>query len=488
MDEKKVLLKAINVKKYYETKGSDGKTCFVHANDGITLEIFEGETLGLVGESGCGKSTLGRVLLQLEKQTEGEVWYYGQSWEQLLPKYRKKDDRTVITAVRRYKHSQQSRNPETQSKLEDAKIRASEFKGAMAKQLGGLVCCDDLDEVAQLLMKRYQNLVLQKRLRQKLTRVKEGNSAKRQKVQAEWNRVSHQYTRLEEQLTTLRQTCQKNRNYPFYEAMYEQGVEVTRLTGQEIRRLRKELQYIFQDPYSSLNPRMTAGQLIEEGVKAHGLVQGKDALEQYVSDMIQKCGLEPDWLWRYPHQFSGGQRQRVGIARSLALQPVFLVCDEAVSALDVSIQAQVINLLLDLKEKAHLTYLFITHDLSVVRIMSDRIGVMYLGKLVELAECKELFEMPLHPYTKALLSSIPTVDGERKLKVELLGDPPSPSNPPMGCRFHTRCQYCQEICENVEPEWIEYEKNHYAACHFAKELRKQNDVSGTNHKENAESE
>ena len=245
-------------------------------------------------------------------------------------------------------------------------------------------------------------------------------------------------------------------------------IDLKKLPKEEMRVLRKDLQLIFQDPYSSLNPRMTVGQIIGEGLVSHGIFKrGDPAMRDYIFKVMENCGLDTYMFGRYPHQFSGGQRQRIGIARSLALNPAFVVCDEAVSALDVSIQSQILNLLSDLKEKQNLTYLFITHDLSVVKYISDRIGVMYLGNMVELAPTEELFANTLHPYTEALLSAIPVVDEEDKRERILLeGDIPSPVNPPSGCKFHTRCRYCQQKCKEEVPEWTNVGNDHYVACHF----------------------
>ncbi|MFW5632490.1 MAG: ABC transporter ATP-binding protein, partial [Acetivibrio ethanolgignens] len=242
---------------------------------------------------------------------------------------------------------------------------------------------------------------------------------------------------------------------------------LARLTEEEMRHLRRDVQLIFQDPYSSLNPRMTVGQIIGEGLKAHGIFEkNDDKMQEYVLKVMEDCGLAPYFIHRYPHQFSGGQRQRIGIARSLAVKPKFEVCDEAVSALDVSIQSQIINLLLDLKEKDNLTYLFISHDLSVIKYISDRVGVMYLGTMVELCETEELFRHPAHPYTEALLSAIPTTDPNGKKDAIILeGDIPSPINPPTGCKFHTRCRYCTDICKQVVPEFKEISEGHFVACH-----------------------
>ncbi len=327
-ETRKVLLRVRDVKQYFPVKKTKlrEKQRYVRANDGISLDIYAGETLGLVGESGCGKSTLGRTLLQLYPQTDGQVLYY-----------------------------------------------------------------------------------------------KDGKE-----------------------------------------------IDLKSLSKEEMRVLRKDLQLIFQDPYSSLNPRMTVGQIIGEGLVSHGVFKrGDPAMRDYIFQVMENCGLATYMFGRYPHQFSGGQRQRIGIARSLALNPSFVVCDEAVSALDVSIQSQILNLLSDLKEQQNLTYLFITHDLSVVKYISDRIGVMYLGNMVELAPTEELFANTLHPYTEALLSAIPVVDeNDKRERILLEGDIPSPVNPPSGCKFHTRCRYCQQKCKEEVPQWTDVGNDHYVACHY----------------------
>ena len=326
--KRKVLLEIRDVKQYFPVKKTKfrEKQRYVRANDGITLDIYEGETLGLVGESGCGKSTLGRTILQLYPQTHGDILYH-------------RDDEVI---------------------------------------------------------------------------------------------------------------------------------DLKKQSAEQMRVLRKDLQLIFQDPYSSLNPRMTVGQIIGEGLTSHKIYKrGDPAMRDYIFKVMEECGLDTYMFGRYPHQFSGGQRQRIGIARSLALQPRFVVCDEAVSALDVSIQSQILNLLSDLKEKQKLTYLFITHDLSVVKYISDRIGVMYLGNMVELAPTEELFDHTAHPYTEALLSAIPVVDeNDKRERILLEGDIPSPVNPPKGCKFHTRCRYCQQKCTEEVPEWLEVGPHHYVACHY----------------------
>ena len=329
-NEKKVLLHLEGVKMHFPLKKTSmfqKEKLYVKAVDGIDLDIYEGETFGLVGESGCGKSTLGRVILQLYKQTAGKITYSNGDGE---------------------------------------------------------------------------------------------------------------------------------------------PIDLSTLSTEQMRHLRKELQVIFQDPYSSLNPKLTVSQIISEALVAHKMFKaGSQELEDYVLETMNKCGLQPYMMHRYPHQFSGGQRQRIGIARALALMPRFVVCDEAVSALDVSIQSQIINLLIDLKEMNSLTYLFISHDLSAVKFISDRIGVMYLGNMVELCPSEAIFREPLHPYTHALLDSIPTTEEASNKELKTIeGDIPSPIRPPSGCKFHTRCRYATPECAETAPEWREFRPGHYVACHY----------------------
>ncbi|QVK18778.1 dipeptide ABC transporter ATP-binding protein [Mycoplasmatota bacterium] len=250
------------------------------------------------------------------------------------------------------------------------------------------------------------------------------------------------------------------------------GIDLFNLKKEELRKLRPEIQLIFQDPYSSLSPRMPVGEIIGEAVREHNIVP-REEYRNYIMKIMADCGLQPHHIDRYPHEFSGGQRQRIGIARALALKPKFIVCDEPVSALDVSIQAQIINLLKDLQKKYNFTYLFISHDLSVVEYISDSVGVMYLGNMVEYGPKEKVFANPLHPYTEALFSAIPVPDPDKKPdRIILEGNIPSPANPPKGCKFHTRCQKAMDICKTDIPKSIEMEDGHFVLCHLFDEQNK----------------
>ena len=244
------------------------------------------------------------------------------------------------------------------------------------------------------------------------------------------------------------------------------GINISKIKPRELRPLRPQIQMIFQDPYSSLSPRLNVGEIIGEAVRQHGIVS-KAEYKDYIFHIMERCGLQPQYFERYPHEFSGGQRQRICIARSLALRPRLIICDEPVSALDVSIQAQIINLLKELQERDKLAYIFISHDLSVVEHISDEVGVMYLGSMMEYGNTKDIFSRPLHPYTEALFSAVPVPDPDYKMKrIILKGDIPSPANPPSGCKFHTRCEKCMDICKLKAPEFREYEPGHFVACHL----------------------
>lgn len=322
-EERNKIVEIKDLKKYFSVKkkSMSAPKQFVKAVDNVSFDIYEGETLGLVGESGCGKSTLGRTILKLYEPTSGEIIYKGQN----IVKYKDK----------------------------------------------------------------------------------------------------------------------------------------------AMKPLRREMQIIFQDPYSSLNPRMNVFSIVSEALIEHKLYKKGDDLNKRVEEIIEQCGLSPYHIYRYPHQFSGGQRQRIGIARALALEPKFVVCDEPVSALDVSIQSQILNLMMDLQKKMGLSYLFISHDLSVVKHISDRVGVMYLGSIVELADKETLYKNPVHPYTKALLAAIPVPNPDRVSEMNIIqGEIPSNVQTPSGCKFHTRCPYAMKICKEENPVTKEIEKGHFCACHL----------------------
>jgi oligopeptide transport system ATP-binding protein len=253
--------------------------------------------------------------------------------------------------------------------------------------------------------------------------------------------------------------------------VFFEGQDILKLGKKPMRSLRRQMQIIFQDPYASLNPRMTVASIVGEPLEIHKIAKGREK-EEKVANILEKVGLRPEHMRRYPHEFSGGQRQRIGIARALALNPKLIIGDEPVSALDVSIQAQVINLLEDLQQEFNLTYLIIAHDMSVVEHISDRVAVMYLGKIVEMSTDRELYQNPSHPYTEALLSAVPRPDPTiKKQRIILPGDVPSPINPPSGCRFHTRCLYAKADCKTVEPQLQDIGSNHYVACHYWQEVQ-----------------
>lgn len=327
MAEKRKILEVKNLKKYFPLKKGkykEGDPC-VKAVDDITFDLYEGETLGLVGESGCGKSTLGRTIIRLYEPTSGEVIF--------------------------------------------------------------------------------------------------------------------------------------------------EGEDVAKKSRKEMRALREEMQFIFQDPYSSLNPRMTVFNILAEPLIAHGKFKRGPELDAYVKDLMDRCGLPSYYCYRYPHQFSGGQRQRIGIARSLALDPSFIICDEPVSALDVSIQSQIINLMKDMQEEKNISYIFISHDLSVVKHISDRVGVMYLGSMMELADKNEIYSNPQHPYTRALIGAIPLPDPTKRKEMKVIqGEIPSNVNIPKGCKFNPRCPFAKDICREQEPATKEVKQNHFVKCHFGGEF------------------
>ncbi len=455
MQDTQNLLSIIRLKKYFPMPKShllQRSRPVLRANESITFDIQKGETFGLVGESGCGKSTFGRTVLQLYPPTSGETLYFGETIENFSPKY----VREMLKNAARYYRAEQAVKSENEEKDETA-----------ARIFGGLLALP------------YEQFMAGVRLLKSLYLCKNNQSTRT------WCPEMEKREGILTALEKLKAPYQNEERFQKLEKEKREGIDLSKLTPSELRRLRKDLQIIFQDPYSSLNPRMTVGQIIEEGVLTHKYYKkGSVALKKYIQDVMKRCGLQEYMLHRYPHQFSGGQRQRVCIARALAVKPKFVVCDECVSALDVSIQSQILNLLTELKEKEELTYLFISHDLSVVRYISDRIGVMYLGEIVELGGAEEVFSNPRHPYTIALISAIPTIEeeGERKEKILLEGNMPSPVSPPSGCKFHTRCFMAQECCQRVPAPIVEVEKGHFVACHFAQKSTEEKRTLATKNK------
>lgn len=507
------LLSITNLKKYFPVAKSSlfAKQMYVRANEDISIDIYEGETFGLVGESGCGKSTLGRVLLQLYEQTAGSTMYYGRTLEEVAPhyvldtlskaeKYIDRYHKAEAAAQEMTKKCNELGDAATFFDIQNKNLALCDAKTALdycAKILGGFMV-RDTRKGADLLASKYkltfqaasiaakvEDVALEIEMQEGLL---EDNSEKAQIIKekiaklekkqdgllAEQKMLLDSAAEIEKKIAEVKSAYANDQEFMQYEAMLDDGVDLKRLKYSEMRHLRKDLQIIFQDPYSSLNPRMTVGRIIEEGLVTHKFYKaGSKKMQNYVFDVMDSCGLQKYMYNRYPHQFSGGQRQRICIARSLAVKPKFVVCDECVSALDVSIQSQIINLLQELKEKEKLTYLFISHNLSVVRYISDRIGVMYLGNMVEVAETNEMFSDPRHPYTIALLSSIPTTDPDSltKERIILEGNIPSPIKPPSGCKFHTRCFMACDKCKVVPPALTEVKPGHYVACHFAEQKK-----------------
>ena len=454
--EKKKLIEISNLRQYFPVKKESlfqKEQLYVKANDGISINIHEGETYGLVGESGCGKSTLGRVLLQLYDQTRGETVYYGRTVYQYQPKYYEKDLHDLAKLKEKLAKLKDKVNPEDPNHTSSDAYELA--LNHLYRLCGGLFFDANTSEVSSVLLEEYKAGC-------KVADLEKANAS-----QSDIQAAEKEHDAVIKKIESMKDAYRSEKDFEKIDGMWEHGIELPRLTKEEMRVLREDLQIIFQDPYSSLNPRLTVGQIISEPlVGQNKFKKGSKELEDYIIKVMNQCGLESYFIHRYPHQFSGGQRQRIGIARALALNPKFIVCDEAVSALDVSIQSQVLNLLQELKEKQNLTYLFISHDLSVVKYISDRIGVMYLGNMVESAKSEDIFRNPLHPYTEALLNAIPTTDIHNKELQILEGDIPSPVNPPKGCKFHTRCKYATEKCKTVRPEWREIEPEHFVACHL----------------------
>ena len=497
-NEQRPLLEIRKLKKYFDL-GKKGllnmKPLQVRANEDISFTIYDGETFGLVGESGCGKSTLGRVILQLYKPTSGSVEYFTNNIDKIdlsyirselkeLPKYQEEAIKAFKKSVELDKRVEKLKkeigsietNAEIVDKshtkkvkeLETLEMESKEHKKEASRQLreasrtvGSLILEENIKEISELLLEAEKKLENDSLVLQGLA----GDYSKINKDVAEIFRKVNAFKGKKTLEITERALDKEYQDK--LDANRETGINLTRLDPEEMRKLRSKLQIIFQDPYSSLDSRMTVGQIISEAVVEHGMYKADDPeLEKYILEVMAKCGLDSYMIHRYPHQFSGGQRQRIGIARALALKPEFVVADEAVSALDVSIRSQIINLLAELKIKEKLTYLFISHDLSVIKHVSDRIGVMYLGNMVELGTAEEIYKNPLHPYTKALLSAIPTTEEVQPKRIILKGDIPSNIFPPSGCKFRTRCPLATEKCAKEAPAYEEVKKGHFVACHY----------------------
>ena len=519
MKNTNTLLSITNLKKYFPIAKSSifqREQLYVRANEEINIDIKNGETFGLVGESGCGKSTLGRTILQLYEQTAGSTLYYGRTLDDFAPSYVEKTLKNAKKLIAKSKKMQGKADAlakeveaagesATFFQHQDKNLAAAEAQTAfqnVVKILGGFAAVEDPSEGTKAMLARYKVTVKLRDLNEKArdfdgeialyeAMIKEyqaddtikNKESKIKSAQAKAEAIKNKKNKLQpaiqatmaelEKATmavdSVRKKYANDQKFAEYEEMRDNGIDLSLLKYSEMRILRKDIQIIFQDPYSSLNPRMTVGQIIGEGLTTHKFFKkGSPQMKNYILDVMDQCGLQGYMMHRYPHQFSGGQRQRICIARALAVKPKFIVCDECVSALDVSIQSQIINLLEELKEKENLTYLFISHDLSVVRYISDRIGVMYLGNMVELGTAEEVFADPRHPYTVALLSSIPTTDPEsaNKERIILEGNIPSPIRPPQGCKFHTRCYMACDKCKRVPPPYVEVSEGHFVACHF----------------------
>lgn len=483
------LLRTQHLQKYFPLKKKSifqRKIEYVKANKDISLDIFEGETLGLVGESGCGKSTFGRTLIQLYEQTGGVSLYYGETIEELMPQYVGETYRQIPKQFKNYDNDleklQQLKlevdqlDDSVHPKVEEYRLLKSSFEakyGNILRLAGGLLVSEDLNQVEKLLSKQYLSgsevAKIQKKIdfekhRLSLKQQKEITSTKIEQLSSELEVKQKELAEIKSEVESFKNQLRSHPRFEEFETQKDDGIDLSSLTSEEMRKLRSDLQIIFQDPYSSLDPRLTVGNIIGEGLMAHGFFEKNETAEyqDYIIDIMVRCGLEPEFIHRYPHQFSGGQRQRIGIARALALNPKFVVCDEAVSALDVSIQSKIINLLQDLKDEHNLTYLFITHDLGVVRHISERIGVMYFGNLVELAPAEEIFSNPKHPYTRELLNAIPKM---RRPGQVITPWPLYEENDIYDFSF-------KETGE-ADKDWYEVSPDHFVACNLKQPIIKE---------------
>ena len=516
--QRKKLLELRKLKKYFPVR----RGVAIKAVEDVTFSIYEGEKFGVVGESGCGKSTLGRVILQLYPQTSGACIYYGQTRDEMCPQYLAKEVARITDYQRKatefYQKSlvlqkkadalrveadalsamgtdrEVKKEARLQKRLSELEFQAHELRKDASRQLregsrtvGSLILCKDLPKVQELFTQAQKETVAAsaaiKKYREYEKQAAEAevagkpDPALRDRMEAaKREAVAHRDT-----AHGLRQKAfddyrgkdilpitERTQDPAYQDKLdYETGINLGKLTREEMRELRREMQMIFQDPAASLDPRQTVGKSIEEVFVINTDLPAQVRKEKTM-ELLEKVGLKREHYWSYPNTLSGGQKQRVGIARAIALDTKFVVLDESVSALDVSVQAQILQLLGELSAEKHLTYFFITHDLGVVKHFCDRILVMYLGNVCELAESAALFHNPLHPYTQSLLAAVPRlrVGEEHSTESVLEGDVPSAMNPPKGCPFHTRCSQCMEICGKERPPVVEAEPGHFVACHL----------------------
>lgn len=454
MNNEKIILEVKNLKKYFPLeKDILGRPKrYLRAVDDVTFTLEAGKTIGVVGESGCGKTTLGRTILQLHETTGGKTLYYGHTLDEFQPKYYFKEIDNLLSYTTKY--DSLFNNLKTLLENNDLNENISSYLNII-DNLG-------LDDYNNLLNVINEELKI---IDEDANKEYHSNLKNIQKTVKKILNVLNNASCITGG-QVLGSSSPNKKLFDELETKKETGLDLARLTKKELRSLRTEIQLIFQDPYSSLPPRMTVGAIITEAVKVHNIVEA-DKVNQHVRSIMKMCGLQPQYYDRYPHEFSGGQRQRICIARALAVNPKLVICDEPVSALDVSIQAQIINLLKDLQNNLGLTYMFISHDLSVVKYITDNIIVMYLGNMMEIGNTKDIFNNPLHPYTKALFSAVPVPDPDAKMKrIILKGDIPSPANPPKGCKFHTRCENCMSVCKLKNPKFIDCGNGHVVACHL----------------------
>ena len=518
--QRKKLLELRKLKKYFPVR----RGVAIKAVEDVTFSIYEGEKFGVVGESGCGKSTLGRVILQLYPQTSGACIYYGQTRDEMCPQYLAKEVARITDYQRKatefYQKSlvlqkkadalrveadalsamgtdrEVKKEARLQKRLSELEFQAHELRKDASRQLregsrtvGSLILCKDLPKVQELFtqaqketvaasaaIKKYREYEKQAAeaevagkpdpaLRDRMEAAKREAVAHRDTAHGLRQKAFDDYRGKD--ILPITERTQDPAYQDKLDRNYETGINLGKLTREEMRELRREMQMIFQDPAASLDPRQTVGKSIEEVFVINTDLPAQVRKEKTM-ELLEKVGLKREHYWSYPNTLSGGQKQRVGIARAIALDTKFVVLDESVSALDVSVQAQILQLLGELSAEKHLTYFFITHDLGVVKHFCDRILVMYLGNVCELAESAALFHNPLHPYTQSLLAAVPRlrVGEEHSTESVLEGDVPSAMNPPKGCPFHTRCSQCMEICGKERPPIVEAEPGHFVACHL----------------------